>query len=326
MNWKNITIVIMGIVVGLIELVIYAIIIVPYFKPVTITGKYTPYIFTLGKNYAIIHDYLGDKEEVTIPSYLWFHKVTMIEEKDLVYYDDIHPFYENQTVKKVIIPHTVTEISESFCKCTNLEEVILSNNLHTIDSSFKLCSSLESVILPDGLERVENSYWGCEKLARVEIPDSVYLLDRSFCICPELKKVIIPDIVEEIDSSSFFNTFWKDSIQDEFVIAGKNCLIGYNGNDKEVYVPDGVEYLDAFVFDTEIIETIHIPKTVTTMDMTAFNYVEKLKYLILDSDEICLTDSIWKDQPAYTIIANPGSTGELYAIENNIPYMSDIEK
>ena len=45
MNWKNITIVIMGIVVGLIELVIYAIIIVPYFKPVTITGKYSVYFY-----------------------------------------------------------------------------------------------------------------------------------------------------------------------------------------------------------------------------------------------------------------------------------------
>ena len=326
MNWKKITIVIMGIVAGLIELVIYAIIIVPYFKPVTITGKYTPYVFSLKNNYAIIHDYLGDEEEVTIPSYLWFHKVTRIEEKDLLYYDDIRPFYENQTVKKVIIPHTVTEISESFCKCTNLEEVILSNNLHTIDSSFKLCSSLESLILPDGVEKVLYSYSGCEKLAHVEISDSVYWIDGSFRNCPELKEVIIPDTVEEIDSGSFSNSFWKDSIQDEFVIAGKNCLIGYNGNDKEVYVPHGVEYLDAFVFDTEIVETIHIPKTVTAMDMTAFNYAEKLKYLILDSDEICLTGSIWADQSVYTIIANPGSTGELYAIENNIPVMSDIEK
>lgn len=325
MNWKNITIVIMGIVVGLIELVIYAIIIVPYFKPVTITGKYTPYIFTLEKNYAIIHDYLGDEEEVTIPSYLWFHKVTRMDSKNLSLFNDVQPFCENQTVKKVIIPDTVTEITHSFCKCTNLEEVILSNDLHTIDSSFKLCSSLESVILPDGLERVVDSYWYCEKLARVEISDSVYSLICSFCDCSELKEAIIPDTVEEIDSGSFSNTFWKDSIQDEFVIAGKNCLIGYNGNDKEVYVPNGVEFIDGFVFDIEATERFYVPRTVKTMDMSAFYYAENLKYIILDSDEISLRDT-QEEQPVYMIIANPGSTGELYAIEKNIPYMSDIEK
>ena len=320
MQRKRLIIVSVGSIIGITAITIVLLFIVLYFKPITINGIFVPYKYTLYKDHVIINDYLGDEEVVSIPSQICFHKVTVIGEL-MVDGDIIFPFYGNQTIRKVIIPDTVIVISECFEECTNLEEVVLSKNLKIIaPGSFKGCISLQSVMLPDGLERIEGTAFArCEKLTSIVIPDSVQRLEGAFVNCTNLKDVIISDQVAYIDGYSFKNTFWRDSIQDDFIITGKNCLIGYNGLDKEVYVPDGVEYIGEDVFAKDEIETIHIPKSVSRMNLWAFDFCYNLQCLIIENDEIILDEDL-RENPNLTIIANPGSTAEQYAIEHKISY------
>ena len=320
MQRKRLIIVSVGSIIGIIAITLVLLFIVPYFKPIIINGIFVPYQYTIYKDHVIINDYLGDEEVVSIPSQICFHKVTVIGEL-MVDGDIIFPFYGNQTIRKVIIPDTVIVISECFKECTNLEEVIFSRNIKEIDKGcFYGCTSLKSVTLPDGLERIGGTAFGrCEKLTSVVIPDSVQRLEGAFVNCTNLKDVIISDQVAYIDGYSFKNTFWRDSIQDDFIITGKNCLIGYNGLDKEVYVPDGVEYIGEDVFAKDEIETIHIPRSVSRMNLWTFAFCHDLQCLIIENDEIILDEDL-RENPNLTIIANPGSTAEQYAIENKIPY------
>ena len=320
MQRKRLIIVSVGSIIGIIAITLVLLFIVPYFKPIIINGIFVPYQYTLYKDHVIINDYLGDEEVVSIPSTICFHKVTVIEEL-MVDGDIIFPFYGNQTIRKVIIPDTVIVISECFEECTNLEEVVLSKNLKIIaPGSFKGCISLQSVMLPDGLERIEGTAFArCEKLTSIVIPDSVQRLEGAFVNCTNLNDVTIPEQVSDIDGHSFLKTPWRNAIQDDFIVAGKNCLIGYNGTDKEVYVPDGVEYIGEDVFENDEIETIHIPKSVSRMNLWAFDFCYNLQCLIIENDEIILDEDLCEN-PNLTIVANPGSTAEQYAIEHKIPY------
>ena len=309
-----------GLVVA-IMLIMIMIFIIPYYVPLTFTGMFVPYEYTLERNSAIINEYIGDEEEVFIPSSILFHRVTELAGKEKSTTAN-GPFYKNENVKKVTIPDTVITLSKDcFEECVNLEEVKLSSNLKSIERGcFNGCISLKFITFPDGLEKIGSiTFCRCESLKSITLPDSILILDSVFINCTSLEEVIIPEQLTNIDGHSFLNTPWRDTIKEEFITVGKNCLIGYNGTDKEVYVPDGVEYIGKEVFENESIETLYIPKSVIQLDMSTFHNNKNLQYLILENDKIVLDGNIWEN-PNLTIIAPPGSTAEQYAIEHKIPY------
>ncbi|MBR5966196.1 MAG: leucine-rich repeat protein [Treponema sp.] len=90
---------------------------------------------------------------------------------DFVFADDVEP---NETIKKIVIPDTVKEIS-----C----------------DAFSYCESLEQIRFPDGMEKFDINFCHCPSVAQVTVPDSVTQV-ANLCSSKALKKIKVgPNIV-----------------------------------------------------------------------------------------------------------------------------------
>lgn len=92
-------------------------------------------------------------------------------------------FYQEDTVKKVILPETVTIIGkESFLLSTSIEEVEIKGVVEKVGTqAFMQCEKLKSITFKEGLKEME--------------PYGVYL-------CPNLVEAHMPGSVEEIYEKS----------------------------------------------------------------------------------------------------------------------------
>lgn len=140
------------------------------------------------------------ESDIVIASHINGVPVTKIDED---------AFYENKTIKSVVIPWTVRSIKEdAFCMCENLESVTFSEGLEGIgESSFYGCSSLKSLTLPSTLVSVYNySFRGCTKLEEVTMLGSTTVWNNAFADCTALLSFEVknePGYSYEIKNSAF---------------------------------------------------------------------------------------------------------------------------
>lgn len=113
---------------------------------------------------VVITQYKGTEENITIPSEIDGKKVTTIsgiEGPADLEYRRIGAFQNNENLKSVTIPDTVTTIEMySFMACYNLANVTMSNNIKTIEQyAFEGCN-LSYIYLPETIERIEEQAIG----------------------------------------------------------------------------------------------------------------------------------------------------------------------
>ena len=105
----------------------------------------------------------------------------------------IKAFYENESIKEVTLPDTVTKIrSKCFAFCENLEKVYLGTEITEIhDHAFFRCSNLKQVILGDKLEKIEEyAFSACTSLEEIIIPPScIEIADTAFASVSENFKI-----------------------------------------------------------------------------------------------------------------------------------------
>ena len=134
-------------------------------KSVYIGGKRINVIVTEGE-YGVgdskgncLERYLGEDETYTVDSDI--KKINSTA------------FYNNSTLKEVVIPSSVVEID---------------------DEAFSQCSALEQVQLPDTLEIIDRMVFsGCTNIKELHIPKSVYsILDAAFCGWKSNQTIYVP--------------------------------------------------------------------------------------------------------------------------------------
>ena len=201
------------------------------------------------EDYVIITGIMDSPDEIIIPE--------MIGEKEVKAIGD-SAFYDMGWVTGIEIPDTVVSIGDSaFYGAISAGKVTLSENLYEIGMyAFAGCISLESIRLPLGLEVIGGfAFAGCEKLEGFAIPNGV----------------------SSIGGGAFEGTKWLESQDDEFVIAGDNVLVRYNGKDAEVTVPEKVRVVSAF-YDNMFLKEVTLPESVEEIGDFAFvnSAVEKV--------------------------------------------------
>ena len=109
---------------------------------------------------GVLYEYLGNSEEVTIP-----YGVKIIGE---------NAFKENQKIKKVNFPDTVTEIDQYvFYNCVSLAEVNNTENITKIGCySFFNCSKLEKININNVIKIGNGVFWECKSLKRLRISNN----------------------------------------------------------------------------------------------------------------------------------------------------------
>ena len=199
--------------------------------------------------YIWIEGYLGDENEVVIPS--------EIQGTPVKYIYSIG-YLHRKTITKVYIPEGIEYVS-GFNNCENLQEVNIPSSVTEIGvCAFAGCKKLGSIQLPDGLVTIgEGAFLKCDSLTQVTIPSSVKTIGIcAFQECKLLEQVNLSDGLEKIEESAFYG-----------------CV-----SIKEMNIPDSVKKIDIGAFEKcKKLETIKLPKNVTKIGDFTFRYCKNLK-------------------------------------------------
>ena len=157
------------------------------------------------------------------------------------------------TVKKIVIPSTVTSIGDNaFDRCTSLTNITIPDSVTSIESNvFKFCESLTSIIIPNGVTSIEQgAFYYCTGLTNITIPGSVTSIgDSAFTGCTSLTSITIPNGVTSIGYSAF-----------------EGCTSLTN-----ITIPDSVTSIEGYAFDScKNLKDITIPGNVTSIKKYAF--------------------------------------------------------
>ncbi len=232
----------------------------------------------------------------------------------------IRPFaFNDSKAECVILPEGMKEIGkEAFCR-SKLKTIELPLGITSIgDDAFSL-SDLESIDLPDSIMRIgKNAFMWCDKLKEIHFPKNLEEIgDQAFYLCRVLNHVQLPEKLRVIGDAAFAQCHnLKDiSLPESVVVIGGNpfasipdlqitsltknykmedgilyssdgkTLICFNGNQEIVQIPEGVEVIRTFAFNSKHITSVSLPSSLREIEKGAFGHCEELR-------EINMSDSI----------------------------------
>ena len=146
-------------------------------------------------------------------------------------------------------------------------KLILGSNHSTIPSSVKVIgenafekSAIKKIDIPSTVERIEPCAFIDSSLEEVTI-DAKYVGSLSFVGCDNLNEVSINSNVSKIESNAF------ESLT----------------NLKNLNLVNGIKEIDSYAFYGTAIETLSIPRSLTSIDSTSFMDCSKIARITVDS-------------------------------------------
>lgn len=225
-------------------------------------------------------------------------------------------FYNNSTIKSIILPSTVTEIDDRAFFYSSLESITINDGVTRIGDSVFSNSRLGSIVVPNsvteigtfafstgtlsevtlgsGLTEIGRIFYQCD-IKEIVIPDSVTAIrEQAFEDCSSLKKVVLGKGVKTVEPSAFFECdqleeFYGDCVTEDHryvVIDGELVATALCGL-TEIVIPahvtkiarDACAKVQNFALNSPI-ERIVIHDEVTTIGAGAFaNNITKSLYL-----------------------------------------------
>ena len=174
----------------------------------------------------------------------------------------------------VVIPNdsVLQSIGNEAFKSLQITSVNLPNTIRTIGAeAFSNCSALESITLSEGLQTIgKEAFYNCTKLTEVTIPSTVITMDYSvFSNCTGLKKATYNT------STTSAYTFNNCSSLEEVTLSNNVTTIGERmfydcGKLTTVNMPTSLQQIYAAAFYQTGITSLVIPKTVKTINASAF--------------------------------------------------------
>ena len=259
----------------------------------TITsGDYQYYVTDDG---AVITDYMGTAEKVSIPAEIDGNKVYAIGDNAFLY---------NENITSVILHTGIKEVGESaFWHCSNLvsislneglesidenaftgtgiTEVTLPSTLKTADSPFEN-SSVEKAAFADGTESVPSfTFKGCNTLKKVTFPKTITNIGNyAFCDCSSLTEIDLHEGIESLGSYAF-----RGSGITEVTLPSTLKTADYpfeNSSVEKAVFADGAESVPNLIFRyCDTLKEVTLPNTITNIGSEAFKYCSSLTKIIL---------------------------------------------
>lgn len=215
-----------------------------------------------------------------------------------------YAFYGCTGLKSVVVPNLVTEMGGSvFSGCTGLTSVTLSNSLTYISSnSFYNCSGLKSVTVPNTVTWIGNSaFEGCTGLTTLPISNSVETLWSSvYKGCTGLTKATLPNSVKEIKGWGIFSgcTGLTELTIPNSITTLSNASGEFASdcpNLKTLNIDnDLLAEIRRFYFVKDIVETVNLGNSVTTIPANAFKNCTALKKLTLPNNYSSIGNSAFE--------------------------------
>ncbi len=245
-------------------------------------GAIMPIFEDKGSYYAVV-GYRGFGGECVIPDEYEGKPVTALAD---------NAFSGCKSIKSVTIPGSITDFgSNVFWECDNLERAVIGEGVVFIgEYAFYRCRNLSELVLPEGLKAIEDcAFLGCESLNSLEIPESVTdICYNAFLRCSSLAKLEITENTISIGEGAFERCSSLKSVK-----LGKNVRISskYTFTDspieyaevsatvapflpgktiKHLVITSGVGIGEDAFYDYEVLKTVSIPSTLTSISSNAF--------------------------------------------------------
>ena len=249
-----------------------------YAKFIPITEESSNFLFEACDGGYEVIGYTGENPIVTIPSTYKNQPVLAIGGRDN---NNQYSFAKNENIEEVIIPDSVTRISNyAFIDCTSLKKLTLPDSITDLGyDPFYGCENLTDVTLPatlldvipkDNLTTVvinggtsipayDGAFYNCKNLVSVTIPESVTSIGSgAFSDCEKLTTIRLPNGITEIPAHAF-----------------SRCK-----NLTSIIIPDGITSIGEGAFSyCERLNNVIIPERVNNIGKHAFSFCEKLTSL-----------------------------------------------
>ncbi len=252
-------------------------------------------------------------------------------------------FYQNNSLKSIAIPNSVTFIGENaflqcfrlsnanlneglseikhsaFFQCNSLTDITIPNSVTTIRMyAFRECKNIACVIIGENTESIGRfAFYGCENLKELTFGNSLTSIESlAFARCLNLTCVALPDSVISVGESVFNECCLLSEFKGKFASDDKRCLV-VNGVLKafaigcgvnEYTIPNNVTSIDCTAFENcQTITSITIPDSVTSLSYSMFrncNSLSEFRGKYSSSDNLCLI----KDGILYSFAIGSGTT------------------
>ena len=218
---------------------------------------------------AEITGYNGSDTEITIPSEIDGHKVTVI---------GLGAFKNCLRIKSITIPDSVTTIgNNAFYGCKSLISITIPEGVTTIGwYAFESCTSITSITILKGVTTIADyAFRNCENLTNITIPDSVTTIGNyAFLDCKSLTSITIPNSVINIGHEPFYRCYKLSNI----TVSDNNT--SYSSVNGVLFDKDKTKLVCYPAGKTETFYTT--PEGVTTIEESAFSYCNLIGITILD--------------------------------------------
>ena len=267
-----------------------------------------------------------------------------------------HIAYKAQTLEQVVIPESVTEIgSYAFFGTVKLPEVKLPSTLETIGKYAFSKSGLTNIEIPKNVTELgANAFYETTKLTEITLSTALETIGEYAFSKSEITSIVIPKNTKMVGEKAFSNNnqltrveFGQDADTAIGSYAFENCQ-----NLKELKLPDNVTWLGIGIINGTQIESIVIPKSVTTCDRYSSNgslsgaqYLKEIIFehgmkkipasiayssqsierVVIPSTVEQIEKSAFYNCSNLTIYGIPGTYAEVYANKNQIPFISAYE-
>jgi len=202
-----------------------------------------------------------------------------------------------------------------------------------LDNAFWNWDKLEQVSLPTSLTKIGASAFANDTLIKeLTIPEGVTEIDLyAFQACLSLTKIFLPSTLSQTGIALFYGdaaltTINVASGNSKFtsdtrsLIKNGTTLVAYaSGSGSEYIVPDGVSAIDVLAFnDSEILETLTFPASLTSMDaVTACPALKK--FVLKEGNSVFTTDSrAMINQANHAVCAYANASGSDYTIPDGV--------
>ena len=310
---------------------------IPIFHPVYLKSNwFCKYDVLLNGFHAEVGEYHSSASESTIkiPTILYGRVVTDVKAYAWRNYEG--------NIKVIYLPDTITRIRYgAFLENESIEEIYAEKIKVVEGHAFNHAEKLHTVELGDYLEIVGGGgFKECKNLKHFNYPDS--LTNIKFDAFRGSGVENIPENKEvRIWKDAFCDTPWENNNSEVFVTFDyyyyyyyyeydktMNTLLKYNGKEKTVVIPEGIEIVGCGWGHTEKaklcapVDEVFLPDTVTELRGNIFIGQEHLTMYIPDSVE-----NIWNSNASIErIVTIKGSYAESFAKENDIPVESLSEE
>lgn len=192
-----------------------------------------------------------------------------------------NPLSANTTLKRVVLPATVTAIEEAaFANCRALETMDTENAQSIGQWAFENCISLRNVHIGEKTENIYNTaFKNCTALATVNIPGSVQTLGRwLFEGCENLETITLNEGVRNLSQSTFYSCGVRSISIPSTVIEIPDWVFQECHNLEHITLHDGITSIGEAVFlRCYSLKDFRIPKGVTVIRNNMFDECQSLQ-------------------------------------------------